>query len=70
MLDFLKLSYSPYEVVEKLKDKATAFQRPRQEFDPYTPQQRDFVRGELNTFTKSIQDETLVNLMAGYLSEI
>ena len=72
MLDFLHVSYSPEEVVERLKDEITAFKRPKsdQDFNPYTPPQRDLVRTSLRDFLESLHRDTTVKpFIERYLAE-
>lgn len=54
MLDFLNVDYSSGEVLGRLKDDATTFKRPKptQDFDPYTPQQRQKVYSVLKGLVK------------------
>ena len=56
MLDFLHFNYSSDDVVKRLQnDEFGAFKRVNQDFDPYTPEQRQYVRNELNKFLKWLQ---------------
>ena len=70
MLDFMKVSYSPEEVQKRLMTDTTAFKRPTQEFDPYTPEQRELVRSQLRDLLESLHDDKLVTLIEFYLSKI
>ena len=72
MLDFLQVNYSPAAVVGRLENDVTAFKRPKpaQDFDPYTPSQRELVRTRLKEFLQSLQEETLAKLIELYLSQI
>lgn len=54
MLDFLNVNYSANEVINKLKEDATTFKRPKPsyEFDPYTLQQREKIESVLRELLK------------------
>ena len=54
MLDFLKVDYSPDEVLNRLKHDLTAFKRPKppRDFDPYTPEQRQKIKSTLQSFVQ------------------
>ena len=57
MLDFLHFNYLPDDVIKRLQnDEFGTFKRVNQDFDPYTPEQRQYVRIELKEFIKNLQE--------------
>ena len=58
MLDFLQVDYSPDEVLNRLKRDLTAFKRPKppQDFDPYTPEQRQKIVSTFQSFVQWLTD--------------
>ena len=70
MLDFLHVNYSEEKVVSILKNDMTAFKRPKKDFDPYTPQQREIVRTHVQEFVKSLRHEEMLKIVKIYLSEM
>ena len=48
ILDFLNFNFSPDDVVKRLQDdNFTVFKRVKQDFDPYTPEEREYIKNEL-----------------------
>ena len=75
MLDFLHFNYSSDDVVKRLHkdDDFTVFKRVKQDFDPYTPEQRQYVQNELNKFLKWLQQNhhtEMTHTIQLYLSQM
>ena len=74
MLDFLHVDYSTNEVLNALNEDFTKFKRPKpaEEFDPYTPEQRQRVRSALlgfKSWLKSKGKESMSQRIAQYLQQ-
>ena len=75
MLDFLHFNYLPDDVIKRLQDdEFSTFKRsPQKDFDPYTPEQRQYVRNELNKFLKWLQENHQMEIIPTiklYLSQM
>jgi hypothetical protein len=75
MLEFLGINYSPNTIFERLRCESTTFKRskPLQRFDPYTPEQRNFVRSCLKEFLKSLDSmnrKSLERTVQNYFPQI
>ena len=74
MLDFLHFNYSSDDVVKRLQnDEFSTFKRVNQDFDPYTPEQRQYVRNELKELITRLQEnnhEFIIPTIQLYLSQI
>ena len=71
MLDFLHVDYSRDKVLQRLNDNFAVFKRPKtQDFDPYTPKQRELVKTRLKEFLKSLKHKAIVKIIQQYLLEL
>ena len=57
ILDFLNFNYSPDDVVKRLhQDDFTVFKRVKTDFDPYTPEQREYIENELKELINRLRE--------------
>ena len=75
MLNFLQVNHSSDVVLERLKGNVTTFRRPKQadDFDPYTPQQRQLVRNRLVDLVRQLRErhkDSQIRVVEQYLSEM
>ena len=65
MLDFLKVSYSPVDVAQRLEEDATQFQRKHSSevFEPYTKGQRIMIRRKVEEVVARLKHENNGNTL-------
>ena len=65
MLDFLRVTYSPVDVAQRLEEDANLFQRKHSSkfFEPYTKEKRDLVQRNLEDLIARLQHENNGNTL-------
>lgn len=75
MLDFLRVTYSSEEVLERLKYDITQFKRPKpdESFNPYTLEQRQHIHTNLRqliAWLKANHKRDFAQTIGSYLSQL